>query len=120
MKLEFTSLEELREFTNTVFGVKAAATAPVTAATAPVPTTPVTTAPAAPTTAPVSTAMVAPTQAPQYSLDDLIAASAPLMDTNMDGLINLLSSFGVQTLQMLPPTQYAAFATGLRGLGGSI
>ena len=117
MKLEFTSLEELREFTNTVFGVKAAATAPVTAATAPVPTTPVTTAP---TTAPVSTAMVAPTQAPQYSLDDLIAASAPLMDTNMDGLINLLSSFGVQTLQMLPPAQYAAFATGLRGLGGSI
>lgn len=119
MKLEFTSLEELREFTNTVFGVKAAATAPVTAATAPVPTTPVTTAPA-PTTAPVATAMVAPTQAPQYSLDDLIAASAPLMDTNMDGLINLLSSFGVQTLQMLPSAQYAAFATGLRGLGGSI
>ena len=77
--------------------------------------------------APVATQMPAPTkqepvptQMPQYTLDDLANVAGVLMDTNMEGLLNLLSSFGVQSLPELPAEQYCAFAAGLRELGGAI
>ena len=100
--------------------------------TAPVQTAPVQTAPvqAAPVqmapiqTAPVQTAPVQTTPAVTsctYSIEQIQSACAPLMDAGKQAeLVGLLAQFGVQSLPMLPPEQYGAFATALRGLGARI
>ena len=63
----------------------------------------------------------APTQKTTYTLDDLARAAATLMDSGRQGeLIQLLGQFGAEALTMLPPEQYGAFATALRGLGAQI
>lgn len=105
-------------------------TAPIQ--TAPVQTAPVQTAPvqAAPVqmapiqTAPVQTAPVQTTPAVTsctYSIEQIQSACAPLMDAGKQAeLVGLLAQFGVQSLPMLPPEQYGAFATALRGLGARI
>ncbi len=82
-------------------------------------TTPVQQAPVAQTT-PVQQTRV-PTSAPSYTLDDLARAGMTLMDSGRQGdLQQLLAQFGVEALPALPPAQYGAFATALRGLGAQI
>lgn len=72
------------------------------------------------TTAPVQQTQV-PTSAPSYTLDDLARAGMTLMDSGHQGdLQQLLAQFGVDALPALPPAQYGAFATALRGLGAQI
>ena len=96
-------------------GVPAAPVPPV-AATAPVPV-------AAPTVS-VAPAPTAPTTpAPGYSAEQLGRAGADLVARDpgkMQALLALLQQFGVQAITMLPPEQYGAFATALRGLGADI
>lgn len=56
-----------------------------------------------------------------YSMDDLAKAAVQLVDAGrMNELQQLLGRYGVQALPQLPPEQYGAFATDLRGLGAQI
>lgn len=75
-------------------------------------------------TAPVQTQVTQPqvaTTAQTYTLDDLSRAAMPLMDNGkQDQLLNLIAQFGVASLPELPPEQYGAFATALRGMGAQI
>lgn len=101
-----------------------AATPPVQPLMAPVPTVPQPVpAPAAPpqpqVQAPVQQSV--PTSAVAYTLDELARAAMSLMDSGKQpDLLQLLASFGVEALPALPPAQYGAFATALRGLGAQI
>ena len=93
---------------------------------APVPTAPTPSPVPAPT--PVSNAApVAPVagvplaQPPQYTIDQIMAAGAYLMDAGkINDLLNLLHSFGVQAVADLKPEQLGAFATSMRELGAKI
>ena len=79
---------------------------------APVPTAPQQPAPAA---------AVPLAQPPQYTVDQIMAAGAQLMDAGkVNELINLLHSFGVQAVMDLKPDQLGAFATALREMGAKI
>ena len=61
------------------------------------------------------------TTTPSYTLDDLMMAAIPLMDSGKQPeLLQLIRSFGVEALPFLQPEQYGAFATALRGLGAQI
>ena len=115
-----------------------APTAPVTPQMpAPAPTAPVT--PQMPAPAPqMPTPMAAPTPVtnaptnypapnvplappPQYTVDQIMAAGATLMDAGkVNELMNLLHSFGVQAVMDLKPEQLGAFATAMRELGAKI
>lgn len=94
----------------------------------PTPVTPVqpTPMPAPGPVAPVQpTPMPAPNvplaQPPKYTIDQIMAAGATLMDAGkVNELMNLLHSFGVQAVMDLKPEQLGAFATGLRELGAKI
>lgn len=89
-----------------------------TAPVAPVPTQPVQ-MPVAPQAVPVQAAV--PTSMPAYTLDDLARAAMVLMDSGRQpDLQKLLTNFGVEALPALPPEQYGAFATALRGMGAQI
>ena len=60
-------------------------------------------------------------QPPKYTVDQIMAAGASLMDAGkVNELMNLLHSFGVQAVMDLKPEQLGAFATGLRELGAKI
>lgn len=62
---------------------------------------------------------VAPAQS--YSLDDLAKAGIALMDQGKQAdLLALLQQFGVTALPQIPPEQYGAVATAMRGLGAQI
>lgn len=90
-------------------------TAPVQ--TTPVQTAPVQTVPVQP--APVQTAPI--TSQCTYTVEQIQLACAPLMDAGRQTeLVGLLAQFGVQSLPQLPPEQYGAFVTALRGLGAKI
>lgn len=94
-------------------------------ATVTVPTQPPVTAPTPPpVTQPMPipvTPPVVPTTAASYTPDDLAKAAMTLMDAGRQGeLMQLLASFGVESLPALPQTQYGAFATALRGMGAQI
>lgn len=72
-------------------------------------------------TATVPAPTVAPTEAPKYTLDDLTKAGAGLAQAGkMDALLALLTQYGVQAVTQIPPEQYGAFATALRGLGAAL
>lgn len=86
-------------------------------ASAPTPSPTPAPAPAAPVPAPG----VPLAQPPQYTLDQIMAAGAALMDAGkVNELQNLLTSFGVNAVMSLKPEQLGAFATGLRELGAKI
>lgn len=60
-------------------------------------------------------------QPPQYTVDQIMAAGATLMDAGkVNELINLLHSFGVQAVMDLKPEQLGPFATAMRELGAAI
>ncbi|GAK08970.1 hypothetical protein [Geomicrobium sp. JCM 19038] len=74
---------------------------------------------AVPTEVPSQTAV--PTTPKSYTQEDLSKAAAQLVDANkQNDLIQLLSTFGVQSLVNLPQDQYGAFATKLRELGAQL
>ena len=75
-----------------------------------------------PAPAPAPAPAPVPTTAPQaYTLAQLQTACAPLLDAGrQQELVALLQSFGVQAMTQLPPAQYGAFATALRGLGAKL
>lgn len=85
-------------------------------------------APVAPMPAPATTAQpntpvagVPLAQPPKYTVDQIMAAGAQLMDAGkVNDLINLLHSFGVQAVMDLKPEQLGAFATALRDMGAKI
>ena len=109
MKLEFNSIEELKDFASNVLGLGQVAAAPVAPAA---PTAP--TAPAAP--APV----VAPTAEISYTRDELIKAAMPLIDTRLSDLQALMGKFSIATINDLHESQFGAFAADIRALGGAI
>ena len=82
----------------------------------PVPTPAVPTAPA-----PVTPAAPVPTAAHTYTADELAKTAMTLMDADKQmELIQLLASFGVNSIPALQPEQMGAFATALRGMGAQI
>lgn len=129
INLTFNTFDEMVAFAGQILGTQTgkAVAEPVAQNTASVqqPTPPVIPqAPAAPTTsvAPETDASTKPipTQGAKYTMADLAEAAADLMDTNLEGLRDLLNSFGVEALPKLPEDKYPEFAAGLRALGGNI
>lgn len=104
-------------------------TNPQTAAPAPIPA-PATPAQPNPLPSPGPVAQTTPNypapnvplaQPPQYTIDQIMAAGATLMDAGkVNELRNLLMSFGANAVMDLKPEQLGAFATGLRELGAKI
>ncbi|QNB48181.1 hypothetical protein BR63_19050 [Thermanaerosceptrum fracticalcis] len=88
---------------------------PVIQAPTAIPTAgPVTPTPAAP-------AATVPVAAQTYTMEQLAVAATQLIDAGQrEKVVELLNSFGVQALTMLPQKQYGAFATQLRALGAKI
>ena len=119
MRLEFNSLEELKDFATNVLGLgqAAAPTAPTAAPAAP--TAPAPTAPIPAPTVPAAP-VAAPTAAKTYTRDDIINASIPLLDTHLAELQALMNKYGIATIQDLHESSFAAFAADLRDLGGAI
>ena len=97
-------------------------------AAAPVPVDAVPSAPApVPPVATAAPQIPAPTPGipvaapPQYTVDQIMAAGATLMDAGkITELTNLLHSFGVQAVMDLKPEPLGAFATAMRELGAKI
>lgn len=84
------------------------------------PSIPVTPAASVPQPA-IPVASVPLANAPQFTVDQIMAAGATLMDAGkVDDLLNLLHSFGVQAVMDLKPEQLGAFATEMRKLGAAI
>lgn len=107
----------------------AAVQQPVVAAPQPAPAQPIAPpAPAAPMPAPATTAQqsvpvagVPLAQPPKYTVDQIMAAGAQLMDAGkVNDLMNLLHSFGVRAVMDLKQEQLGAFATALREMGAKI
>ena len=70
---------------------------------------------------PAQQAAAVPVSATSYSMDDLAHAAMALMDAGKQaGLQALLANFGVESLPLLPPEHYGAFATGMREMGAQI
>ncbi len=107
---------------------KAEAPAPVTPASAPAPAVTASPAPAPepePAPAPkvpeppVSAVPTAP--AKEYSLDELLTATAPLMDAGkISELQALMQKYGVASMMEIPKERYGELATDLRALGARI
>lgn len=67
----------------------------------------------------VAPTAVPTTPVPEYTLEQLQAAIAPLMDSGKIAQIQqLVKSFGVNTLIEIPKDRYGELANGLRALGG--
>lgn len=85
-----------------------------------IPTTPAI-QPTPPSDPPAQTVPLA--SAPSFTLADISKAGADLIGAN-PGLLpkvnELMTQFGIQTLDKLKPDQFGAFATALRGLGAKI
>ena len=112
INLTFDTFDEMVAFAGQILGTQTGKAV----ATPQTPTAPVTTV--APETD-TSTKLI-PTQGVKYTMADLAETAADLMDTNLDGLRDLLNSFGVEALPKLPEDKYPEFAAGLRALGGNI
>ena len=125
INLTFETFDEMVAFAGQILGTQTEKVVAAPTASVQQPTQPVTPqAPTAPNTsvAPetdTSTKPI-PTQGVKYTMADLAEAAADLMDTNLDGLRDLLNSFGVEALPKLPEDKYPEFAAGLRALGGNI
>lgn len=77
-----------------------------------------------PTTATATTATqfsAVPTANTTFTVDDLIKAAQPLVNTvGLNALRDLLSKYGVVAINQLQPEQCNPFALGLRALGAAI
>ena len=104
MKLEFNSIEELKDFAISVLKLGGGASKTEEKETAPV-------SPTVPT---------APTTEITYTRDELIKAAMPLIDTRLSDLQALMSKYGIATINDLQESQFGAFAADIRALGGAI
>lgn len=84
-------------------------------------------APAAPATEPVAAAQLAPAAqiptapAKKYKIEDLLTATAPLMDAGkLTELQALMQKYGVRSMMEIAPERYGELATDLRALGARI
>lgn len=129
--LEVKIIIEATELANAINNLSIAMGGSAKAKAKSVPTTPAVTQTTMPTpTAPMpvaNTPMNYPAsgiplaQPPKYTVDQIMAAGATLMDAGkINELMNLLHSFGVQAVMDLKPEQLGAFATALRDLGAKI
>lgn len=104
---------------------KAEASAPapgVTASPAPAPTPTPAPAPEPAPKAPEPPVSAVPTApAKDYSLDELLTATAPLMDAGkISELQALMQKYGVASMMEIPKERYGELATDLRALGARI
>lgn len=107
---------------------KAEAPAPVTPASAPAPAVTASPAPAptpepapAPKAPEPPVAAVPTAPAKDYSLDELLTATAPLMDAGkISELQALMQKYGVASMMEIPKERYGELATDLRALGARI
>lgn len=101
---------------------KAEASAPVTPASAPAPAVTASPAPAPAPKAPEPPVAAVPTApAKEYSLDELLTATAPLMDAGkISELQALMQKYGVASMMEIPKERYGELATDLRALGARI
>lgn len=77
------------------------------------------TAPGAPEPPAAPTVPTAPTK--KYTLDELLAATAPLMDAGkISELQALMQKFGVPSMMEIPEDRYGELATALRELGAEL
>lgn len=77
------------------------------------------TAPGAPEPPAAPTVPTAPTK--KYTLDELLAATAPLMDAGkISELQALMQKFGVPSMMDIPEEKYGELATALRELGAEL
>lgn len=92
----------------------------------PAPATPVAPAPVAPSTPDPATpeppvAVVPTAPAKEYSLDELLTATAPLMDAGkIADLQALMQKYGVASMMEIPKEKYGELATDLRALGAKL
>ena len=99
--------------------------APETPST-PAPATPVAPAPGAPSTPDPATpeppvAVVPTAPAKEYSLDELLTATAPLLDAGkIADLQALMQKYGVAYMMEIPKEKYGELATDLRALGAKL
>lgn len=107
---------------------KAEAPAPVTPASAPAPAVTASPAPA-PTPEPAQApkapeppvAAVPTAPAKDYSLDELLTATAPLMDAGkISELQALMQKYGAASMMEIPKERYGELATDLRALGARL
>lgn len=108
MKLEFNSIEELKDFAISVLKLGAGASETKTEEKETAPTVPTAPTPAAPTTEKT------------YTRDELIKAAMPLVDSRLSDLQALMGKYGIATINDLQESQFAAFAADVRALGGDI
>ena len=125
INLTFETFDEMVAFAGQILGTQTGKAVVAPTASVQQPTPPVTPqAPTAPTTTVVpetdAPTKPIPTQGVKYTMADLAEAATDLMDTNLEGLRDLLNSFGVEALPKLPEYKYPEFAAGLRALGGNI
>jgi hypothetical protein len=101
--------------------VNAAPVNPINSQPNPVPVNAVQATQQVPVQAPAVQTSTVPTSAPAYTMEQLAVAATQLVDAGRRAeLVNLLNTFGVQALTVLPKGQYGAFATQLRALGAKI
>ena len=100
----------------------APAPAPVAPAPAPSPAPAPTPTPAPASKAPEPPVAAVPTApAKEYSLDELLTATAPLMDAGkIAELQALMQKYGVASMMEIPKERYGELATDLRALGARI
>nr|DAW57681.1 MAG TPA: hypothetical protein [Caudoviricetes sp.] len=106
MKLEFNSIEELKDFATAVLKLGGGASEAVEKETA--------------LAVPVTSAPIAPTAEKTYTRDELIKAAMPLVDTKLSDLQALMSKYNIATINDLQESQFGAFAADVRALGGAI
>lgn len=82
------------------------------------------TAPAKKEEAPVEIATPLPTKTAEYTAQDLQKIAAAWVNKDIDNnrvaLVNLLSSFGVKAITVLPKENYGAFVQELKNLGADV
>ena len=88
------------------------------------PTQKLPTAPAKKVEAPVEVATPLPTKTAEYTAADLQKIAAAWVNKDIDNnrtvLVNLLSSFGVKAITVLPKENYGAFIQELKKLGADV
>mgnify|MGYP000865592597 FL=1 len=88
------------------------------------PTQKLPTAPAKKEEAPIEVATPLPTKTAEYTAADLQKIAAAWVNKDIDNnrtvLVNLLSSFGVKAITVLPKEKYGAFVQELKKLGADI
>ena len=88
------------------------------------PTQKLPTAPAKKEEAPIEVATPLPTKTAEYTAADLQKIAAAWVNKDIDNnrtvLVNLLSSFGVKAITVLPKEKYGAFVQELKNLGADV